>query len=681
MALIPSEQKFHTLDKDTPTKDRGSKQAQALRKIYTMGDISATAAGSIGAPTDIQYETVAVMQAASPDVGKYATTLGYTTVGDGGASMYKIEAADPGGTNHSLLLANGNYAVSQFDGVINPTQWGAILDDKTQATVNATAINAMFAYQEFYASDGIKVEFISGSYYTDSPLLLPVSENLLHIIDFQGSTLYPTLDNMIVLHRPPVNRSGVNKGSESSPVHILNLHIAAYDNTYTTTGCTGIQIQKSYQTVIRGCSFENLEFDIDLQFALQTMVEACLFGSNRNISCYAGVLQDPPGTYHGTKQSNRSVFQNCRWYSSGLGTHCVYVDRSGGVIVSESVFEGTHPLGSEVYLGMGSNTLRDFEIINCHIESGPNTTVGSLKQIFFEQGPNPEGGYYGVCLIKISRLYPQTIAVPISDENPRGDRYLVKMNQGNWISLSSTWWGNSGYPADNAGMGLLAVGGVGSWVFPDEASNHYMGGASKFDLTVPNGGGLPGFIDISPTKIVPGLNINSTATSQDNGYRGYSWRSYGDEDELINQVASSPAQPATSAVQLTLSAWGSSFLKGIKSGQNNDSHFNIGAALTIDSADLYFTDQGYSTDSPSGSSNSPGSIYNHSLGIGGVALTAQTDSILPLVDGTLTSYSTTAVPSTDASPGVQGEIRSDATHTYICVATDDWVRFLNTAAW
>lgn len=41
--IIPSEQKFHTLDKDTPTKDRGSKQAQALRKIYTMADISATA--------------------------------------------------------------------------------------------------------------------------------------------------------------------------------------------------------------------------------------------------------------------------------------------------------------------------------------------------------------------------------------------------------------------------------------------------------------------------------------------------------------------------------------------------------------------------------------------------------------------------------------------------------------
>ena len=48
MAIIPSEQKFHTLDKDTPTKDRGSKQAQALRKIYPMADIVETAGGGGG---------------------------------------------------------------------------------------------------------------------------------------------------------------------------------------------------------------------------------------------------------------------------------------------------------------------------------------------------------------------------------------------------------------------------------------------------------------------------------------------------------------------------------------------------------------------------------------------------------------------------------------------------------
>jgi len=54
MALIPSEQKFHTLDKDTPTKDRGSKQAQDQRKIYTMADIVETAGGG-GVVSKLEY--------------------------------------------------------------------------------------------------------------------------------------------------------------------------------------------------------------------------------------------------------------------------------------------------------------------------------------------------------------------------------------------------------------------------------------------------------------------------------------------------------------------------------------------------------------------------------------------------------------------------------------------------
>ena len=156
MAIIPSEQKFHTLDKDTPTKDRGSKQAQALRKIYTMSDISSTAAGSIGVPTDIQYDTVAVMQAATPDVGKYATTLGYTTPGDGGGALYIIAAADPGGTNHTIALANGTFAVSQFSELFVPQQWGVVSGDNSAsaASANVAGLNAMFAHMQDVANSG-----------------------------------------------------------------------------------------------------------------------------------------------------------------------------------------------------------------------------------------------------------------------------------------------------------------------------------------------------------------------------------------------------------------------------------------------------------------------------------------------------------------------------------------------
>ena len=39
MPIIPVDQKFHTLNASTPTKDRGSAQTDSLREIYTMQDI------------------------------------------------------------------------------------------------------------------------------------------------------------------------------------------------------------------------------------------------------------------------------------------------------------------------------------------------------------------------------------------------------------------------------------------------------------------------------------------------------------------------------------------------------------------------------------------------------------------------------------------------------------------
>lgn len=33
------------------------------------------------------------------------------------------------------------------------------------------------------------------------------------------------------------------------------------------------------------------------------------------------------------------------------------------------------------------------------------------------------------------------------------------------------------------------------------------------------------------------------------------------------------------------------------------------------------------------------------------------------------------VPATSGSPGITGQMASDATHFYLCVATDSWLRF------
>jgi len=48
MAIIPPDQKFHTLDPITPTQERGSALANAGREIYTMQDIIDTVGGGGG---------------------------------------------------------------------------------------------------------------------------------------------------------------------------------------------------------------------------------------------------------------------------------------------------------------------------------------------------------------------------------------------------------------------------------------------------------------------------------------------------------------------------------------------------------------------------------------------------------------------------------------------------------
>tara|TARA_R110000782_G_scaffold196621_1_gene285947 strand:+ start:129 stop:683 length:555 start_codon:yes stop_codon:yes gene_type:complete len=111
--IIPSEQKFHTLDKDTPTKDRGSKQAQALRKIYTMADISATAAVAAGAQElSISGSELSISNGNTVDLGDQEIKLipFPLTAGAGGSSIMS--------SDYNLIdiswdgLGNGTYTLN-----------------------------------------------------------------------------------------------------------------------------------------------------------------------------------------------------------------------------------------------------------------------------------------------------------------------------------------------------------------------------------------------------------------------------------------------------------------------------------------------------------------------------------------------------------------------------------------
>ena len=57
MAIIPKEQKFHTVSSTVDTTDRGSAEFQSQREVYTMQDvIDSVSAGGIS--TDLKKATV-----------------------------------------------------------------------------------------------------------------------------------------------------------------------------------------------------------------------------------------------------------------------------------------------------------------------------------------------------------------------------------------------------------------------------------------------------------------------------------------------------------------------------------------------------------------------------------------------------------------------------------------------
>lgn len=75
MPIIPVDQKFHTLNASTPTKDRGSAQTDGLREIYTMQDIIDTAGGGGGGQTEGEDLSLIVRSNAYGNVGDHEGTV------------------------------------------------------------------------------------------------------------------------------------------------------------------------------------------------------------------------------------------------------------------------------------------------------------------------------------------------------------------------------------------------------------------------------------------------------------------------------------------------------------------------------------------------------------------------------------------------------------------------------
>jgi hypothetical protein len=115
MAQIPANQKFHTLNANTPTQERGSAQADGLREIYTMQDIiDSVSFGSGVASLDGLTGALNLVGA------------GTVTVTDNGSDTITITGSGGGGSGTKLDGQNIEYEVSatplssdgEFEGMV-----------------------------------------------------------------------------------------------------------------------------------------------------------------------------------------------------------------------------------------------------------------------------------------------------------------------------------------------------------------------------------------------------------------------------------------------------------------------------------------------------------------------------------------------------------------------------------
>lgn len=152
MAQIPLGQKFHTLNANTPTQERGSAQADGLREIYTMQDIVDTAGGGGGGATEGVDVSFIVREDAYGSIGDHEGTV--LTIGPVAAlaqvhywdgTGWSFANAGAAGTASGLLClgtaANGDALVEgimQF-GVAPGSAGDVLYLDTTNGTLTATA--------------------------------------------------------------------------------------------------------------------------------------------------------------------------------------------------------------------------------------------------------------------------------------------------------------------------------------------------------------------------------------------------------------------------------------------------------------------------------------------------------------------------------------------------------------
>jgi len=329
----------------------------------------------------------------------------------------------------------------------------------------------------------------------------------------------------------------------------------------------------------------------------------------------------------------------CRFYSSRLTDYALYIDRVSGATIEDCIFEGFQPTGANIKFDGQSTTVNDCSIIGCHAESAGHSTSGNNTHVEFTGGAR----------LKLNRVFAQSTNTYVDPDNITAGREIMNITGNNaYTDLSMYYW-SSIFSIRNAANGFFYMN--------DEQLNTTM--PAPNEITWTGTIGEPLYFDLKRASDGLGVQRGRGSITSDTGG--------GNTHTHLSRTAGVDTLGAK-----TWSSWAGSY-----EGTASPTIFskNIYNDVSFDRR-VMFTNDAYNINSTShGLLKTPAyqkpNAVTLELGTGETGRHTQT---LCPASGRATVYTATAVPTTASDAGKQGEIRADATHMYICIADNTWIK-------
>ncbi len=641
MSIIPLTQKFHSKDGAVETTERRSAKLMSQVEVYTMADLVETIEGEINvvpaSDASTIYDTKAQMVSdTNLSDGDVVVTRGYSNAGDKGGVIYTIAAAGTGDEGSVITLSNGKVAEVTFGGMTTPQMWGAIANDASEAATNTAAFNAMFAYVESVGGAVASVDIPTGTYYIDGTIQIPRgvnSDTESFMIECNNSTFKATSNDITFFKRE------YYAAQESGKVSIFN---AVMDNN-GMTGVVGIDIQGSYASKVINCEFKGLAVGLELGFALHTIVDGCKFGACTT-GAYIG-LKDRTLT---NKQSNVSQMTNCRFYSAQTSDYALMVDRTSGVKVAECIFEGWQPTEANIFFDGQSSTVNDLTIDGCHAESAGHANSGNNTHVKFTGGAR----------LKLHRVFAQVTTDYSDSSNPVNGREIAYVTGGNSYLDVSLYYYNSSFSFRNDG-------GSGYFYMLDEQLNTTLPNDLEANPFIWTGTyGQPRYYSIK--RADDGIAKHSVSSYRMQSHLG------GYEHELWVSAAGGGAEHIGEMKAKVKDSWAYSYVGYKDRAIRGRTYY---CPVHIDNK-LIIGNQGYNVTTSTNTElhTLPRDHANYISLEMAAGDSGRGEQTLCPVNGRTVAYTDSSIPATANDTGKKGEIRSDATHMYVCVADDSWIK-------